>query len=132
MKTNWIASVTARLGVTAWDNRALFYVKGGAGFDNNRWDFTRSSYCAAYGGCRDTNPNETRVGWTVGAGAEWVLSASLPNWTAFAEYNYYGFGSGGASYPVGFVGIDARNALASGRQDIQTAKVGVNYKLFTP
>lgn len=132
VKTDWLASVTGRLGMTAWDNRALFYVKGGAAFANNRWDFTRSSYCLFYNGCRDTNPNETRVGWTVGAGAEWVLSPNLPNWTAFAEYNYYGFGRDGASYPVGFVGVDARNALASARLDIQTVKVGVNYKLFAP
>jgi outer membrane immunogenic protein len=132
VKTDWLASVTARLGMTAWDNRALFYVKGGAAFDRNRFDFNRSSYCFAYNGCRDRNPDETRVGWTVGAGAEWVLSSSLPNWTAFAEYNYYGFGSDGASYPVGLAGIDARNALASAHQDIQTVKVGVNYKLFTP
>ncbi|WP_431203798.1 outer membrane protein [Bradyrhizobium betae] len=132
VKTDWLASVTGRVGMTAWDNRALFYLKGGAGFTRNRFDFNRSSYCFYADGCRDLNPAETRVGWTVGTGAEWVLSPSLPNWTAFAEYNYYGFGRDGASYPVGFIGVDARNALASARQDIQTVKVGVNYKLFTP
>jgi len=132
VKTDWIASVTARLGITAWDNRALFYAKGGAAFENNRLDFTRSSYCFAYNGCRDTNPQEVRTGWTVGAGAEWVLEPGLRNWTAFAEYDYYYFGRDGSSYPVALTFIDARNALASARQDTHIVKVGVNYKLFTP
>lgn len=129
VKTDWLASVTGRLGMTAFDNRVLFYGKGGAAFDNNRWDFSRSSYCLFYGGCRQVNPVDNRVGWTVGAGAEWLLSSSLPNWTGFAEYDYYRFGKG-ASYLVGFTFLDARNALASSRQDIHTVKVGVNYKLF--
>lgn len=132
VRTDWLASVTARLGMTAWDNRALIYVKGGAAFDHNRLDFTRSSYCFFYAGCRETNPDDSRVGWTVGAGIEWALSPALPNWTAFGEYNYYDFGKDGASFPVGLVGIDARNALALAHQDIHTVKVGVNYKLFTP
>ncbi len=129
--TDWFASVTARLGVTAWNNKSLFYVKGGAAFDRSRWDFSRSSYCAFYTGCLVTSPGDRRTGWTVGAGVEWVISPTWTNWTAFAEYNYYDFGKGG-NFPVDVRNIDPRNALSLGSQQIQAVKVGVNYKLFTP
>jgi len=132
MKTDSLASITARLGVTAWNNQALFYVKGGAAFDRSRWDFSRSSYCDFYHGCRMTAPEDRRTGWTAGAGAEWVISPTSPNWTVFAEYDYYDFGSNGGSFPVGLTLIDRRNALAPSNQHIQTVKVGLNYKLFTP
>lgn len=132
VKTDWLASVTARLGVTAWNNQALFYVKGGAAFDRSRWDFSRSSYCAFYNGCLNYFPEDRRTGWTAGAGAEWVISPTSPKWTAFVEYDYYDFGSNGGSFPVDVRNIDPRNALSLGNQHIQTLKVGLNYRLFTP
>ena len=132
VKTDWLASVTARLGITAWDNRALFYVKGGAAWDRNRWDLSQSSYCRFYGGCLNLFPDDRRTGWTVGGGAEWVISPSWKNWTAFAEYNYYDFGNDGPAYAVGLTFLDNRNAISAGKQQIQTVKVGINYKLFSP
>src|ERR1700730_1804065 len=36
------------------------------------------------------NISSTRVGWTAGAGAEWMF---LPNWSANVEYLYYDLGS---------------------------------------
>jgi len=85
VKTDWIASVTGRLGVTAWNNQALFYVKGGAAWEKSRWDLSRSSYCQFYGGCLTTGLDDRRSGWTIGGGVEWVISPSWSNWTAFAE-----------------------------------------------
>jgi outer membrane immunogenic protein len=132
VKTDWIASVTGRLGITAWNNQALFYVKGGAAWDKSRWDLSRSSYCRFYGGCLNTGPDDRRTGWTVGGGVEWVISPAWSNWTAFAEYNYYDFGSDGPSVAVGLNFLDPRNAISSAKQQIQTVKVGINYKLFNP
>ena len=131
-KTDWIASVTGRVGITAWNNQALFYVKGGAAWDRNRLDISRSSYCRFYGGCVTAGLDDRRTGWTAGAGVEWVISPSWSNWTAFAEYNYYDFGNHGVSLPVGLIFRDPRNAISAGSQQIQTVKVGVNYKLFSP
>jgi opacity protein-like surface antigen len=54
------------------------------------------------------------------------ISPSWSNWTAFAEYNYYGFGNG-----PNFAQFDPRNFI-SAKQNIQTVKVGLNYKLFSP
>jgi len=133
VKTDWLASVTARLGVTAWDNRALFYVKGGAAWAHNRWDFTQSYDCRfLFAPCRTPTAQETRTGWTVGGGVEWVIAPSAPNWTAFAEYNYYGFSDGRRFVQGDTATVEPRNAIVAGSMNIQTVKAGVNYKLFTP
>ena len=130
-KTDMIASVTGRLGVTAWDNRALFYVKGGVAWDRNRWDFSQSTYCNFYH-CVGGLVDDRRTGWTVGAGVEWVVLPSWSNLTAFGEYNYYDFGSDGPVFLVGETSFDPRNNIAAGKQTIQTFKLGLNYKLFSP
>jgi len=128
-KTDMIASVTGRLGATAFDNRALFYVKGGIAWDRNRWDFSQSAYCQQYG-CIGAAVSDRRTGWTIGGGVEWVLSPSWSNLTAFGEYNYYDFGSDGTSFQVGRGFFDPRNAISTEKQTVQTFKLGLNYKLF--
>ena len=125
MKTDRLASVTGRLGVTAWNNQALFYVKGGAAWDKNQWNFRQTFNCIN-SNCPNPFADDRRTGWTVGGGVEWVISPSWSNWTAFAEYNYYGFGNG-----PNFAQFDPRNFI-SAKQNIQTVKVGLNYKLFSP
>jgi len=79
-KQEWIATVTPRLGVTsgAW----LFYVKGGVAFTELR---TRIQDTFDY-----NERNETKTGWTVGGGVEWMVS---PNWIVGVEGNYYDFGN---------------------------------------
>src|SRR5438105_2360238 len=78
-KTDWIAAVTGRLGWT-WD-RFVFYGKGGGAWAGDKFhvDF--------FGTPADASV--TRSGWTVGFGLEWAFA---PNWTVFAEYDYYDFG----------------------------------------
>jgi outer membrane immunogenic protein len=135
MKTDWLASVTGRVGVTGWNNRALFYVKGGAAWVKNQWDVSASGYCAFYsgfGGCLTSSLYDRRTGWTAGGGIEWVISPNAPNWTAFLEYDYYRFDGNGPSRLVGVTFTDPRNAITPADQNIQTVKLGVNYKLFGP
>lgn len=131
LKTDWLASVTARLGVTAFDNQALFYVKGGAAWDHNKWDLSNAA--------NFFNPalfSETRSGWTIGGGAEWVLWS--PRWTAFVEYNHYDFRGGGTtvtghtttttSTSTATTTVTTNNSFTTGKQTIDAVKVGVNYK----
>jgi outer membrane immunogenic protein len=125
LKTEWLASVTGRIGWTAWNNQALFYVKGGGAWIRNQWDVHNADFIFN----NQANPNfsENRSGWTVGGGVEWTLWS--PNWTAFVEYNFYRFNDG-SSRTFGFV--DAPGfpgaTVSTGRQEINTVKVGVNYK----
>jgi outer membrane immunogenic protein len=124
LKTEWLASVTGRIGWTAWNNQALFYVKGGGAWIRNQWDVHNADFI--FGAQANPIFDENRSGWTVGVGAEWTLWS--PNWTGFVEYNFYQF-NGGGSHNLPFPDGDPGATLSSGRQDINTVKVGVNYKL---
>jgi outer membrane immunogenic protein len=104
----FLSSVRARAGLAA--DRALFYVTGGLGVATlqDRWNI----------GGVVTTASSTRAGYTVGGGIEYAFT---PNWTAKAEYLYYGFG-------------DRRNQLVAGdrvRTDIHTVKLGINYLFST-
>ena len=40
LKTDWLASVTGRVGLTSSDHLALYYAKGGVAWDHNQWDLS--------------------------------------------------------------------------------------------
>ncbi len=132
-KTNWMATVTGRVGY-AW-NRTLFYVKGGAAFE----DSTVSAACS-YGpsaviaglgkSCLNqagavtagfSGPNTTRVGWTLGYGTEFDLGH---NWSAKGEYDYLSFGRKTNLQTDG-------TTFLTDKSNISQVKVGVNYR-FSP
>jgi outer membrane immunogenic protein len=106
------------------DLRALFYLKGGVAFTHNRWDLTN-----AFNFFSPNIVEETRTGYTVGVGVEYLFD---PHWSVFGEYNYYGFNGNnllvtnpGAVSLSGAVGLPL--TFTSNSQQIQTVKVGVNY-----
>jgi outer membrane autotransporter protein len=130
-KTNWMATATARVGY-AW-NRTLFYVKGGAAFEDSS-----TTVACIYGptgknvgsSCLNqalvvtggfSTPSYTRVGWTLGYGTEFDLGK---NWSAKAEYDYLSFGRHTALATDG-------TTLLTDKSYISQVKIGVNYK-FTP
>jgi outer membrane immunogenic protein len=123
LKTEWLASVTGRLGVTAWNNQALFYVKGGGAWIRNQWDATHTGL-VFNGDSQIGLFSENRSGWTVGGGVEWTLWS--PNWTAFVEYNFYRFDDG-TTQTSGCFEVDTCT-FRTGKLEINTVKVGVNYK----
>ncbi|WP_314953929.1 outer membrane protein [Bradyrhizobium cosmicum] len=123
-RTDWVASVTGRVGYT-WD-RFLVYGKGGVGFAHDRYSLDNfitvgGFFCGPpFIACNATTSTD-RVGWTAGAGVEWAFA---PNWSALVEYNHYGFDS----KRVGFVNPAGSTALIDIRQDIDIVKVGINYR----
>jgi outer membrane immunogenic protein len=113
-KTDSITDVTARLGMT-W-GQALLYAKGGGAWVHNQYE--------VYG---LTSTNDTASGWVVGGGIEWTFS---PNWTAFVEYDHYDFGTKTVGFPAGsfsFAGSIGAG-LVDIKQDIDTVKIGANYR----
>ena len=75
--------------------------------------------------------SSTRVGWTVGAGVEGVVSG---NWTAKIEYLYIDLGNVGIIYGANPPGA-ARALLTSSYTSHITdniLRVGLNYKLGGP
>jgi outer membrane immunogenic protein len=78
--------------------------------------------------------SDTRVGWTVGGGAEWMFA---PNWSAKIEYLYYDLGV--VSHPAGLLasqmdscvcggfGVASAIASSSTRFNGHIVRAGVNY-----
>jgi len=127
-KTNWMATATARVGY-AWD-RTLFYVKGGAAFEDSS-----TTVACIYGptgrnagsSCLNqanvvtggfSTPSYTRVGWTLGYGTEFDLGK---NWSAKAEYDYLSFGNHTALASDG-------TTFLTDKSHVSQVKVGVNYR----
>jgi outer membrane immunogenic protein len=75
--------------------------------------------------------SDTRVGWTAGAGVEWMFA---PNWSAKAEYLYYdlgrvtyGAGIRAATLTNGVTPIWTHVSSASTRFDGHIIRAGLNY-----
>ena len=107
--TDWLASVTGRLGYT-W-GPGLLYVKGGVAFRDNGG---LAVYNLAGTGLAFAS-NRDQTGYTVGAGLEYMFA---PAWSAKVEYQYYNFGTTDLVSPV---------VVGSYDSDIHTVKVGLNY-----
>jgi outer membrane immunogenic protein len=101
-----LGSVTGRLGYT-WGAPVLLYVKGGYAWRDGG-NIGANVPFTATGNSRD--------GYTVGAGLEYLFA---PNWSAKIEYQYYNFGD------TNFI-----SALDSGsfHNEEHTVKAGLNYR----
>jgi outer membrane immunogenic protein len=109
-----IGSVTGRIGYT-W-GPGLIYAKGGYA-----WRDGNTIGVANAAGVPQpfTTSGNSKDGYTVGAGLEYLFA---PNWSAKAEYQYYNFGNTTlTTAPVDAVGTRFRN-------DEHSVKVGVNYR----
>ena len=105
-----LGSFTGRVGY-AWDNW-LVYFKGGGAWVKDDYEAT--------GPILYTGSN-TPWGWTVGGGVEWGLA---PNWSLFAEYDYYGFGT----KQISFTDAVGTHDDFDVKQNISVVKVGFNYR----
>jgi opacity protein-like surface antigen len=129
-KADWLATATARLGYT-WD-RALFYVKGGGAWTDEKFSATCNTASASpplfphFGFC--TNPagvfpsngftaDTNRTGWVLGFGTEFAFTR---NWSAKAEADYVSFGDSNLTASDG-------SPLRVGMH-FWEEKIGVNYR----
>ena len=83
--TSWLATVRPRVGWTT--NNWLFYGTGGLAVTNISYN---GSFSDTFGAAETGSISRTRVGWTVGGGAEWEFAS---RWSAKVEYLYANFGS---------------------------------------
>jgi outer membrane immunogenic protein len=114
----WFDTLTGRLGYS-WAAPWLLYFQGGAA-----WAHTSTNITAA--GVQIGQTSNTRTGWTIGGGVEWMF---LPHWSAFLEGNYMDFGSnsGTAFTPVGAC---VAGCGISAKATESTVLVGVNYRFY--
>lgn len=137
----WIGTVRGRVGFLATPSLLLF-ATGGFAYGNTYASVGTSGYHWHPGNeiAHPENPvtptwtslSSTRVGWTVGGGAEWMF---LQNWSAKVEALYYDLGSqsvGGQFSPL--INPAAPNSIAIINGATTTfnyqgviARIGVNY-----
>jgi outer membrane immunogenic protein len=113
VKTDFLGSVTGRIGWAGWNPAVLFYFKGGVGFAHDRYEHTTSFAVGA----------QDRTGWTIGLGAEWAFA---PNWSAFVEWDHYDFGTKGTT--IAPFDDPSEIAHVDISQRIDTVRLGLNYR----
>jgi outer membrane immunogenic protein len=90
--TDWLASARAKLGyVGLWNT--MFYATGGVAWANIEYAAQESNTPPTFAQTFTsvTSFHETKTGWVVGGGAEWMAT---PNILLRAEYLYYNLNSG--------------------------------------
>ncbi|MBR0932302.1 outer membrane beta-barrel protein [Bradyrhizobium jicamae] len=123
-------SFTGRLGyATGRSGRTLLYVKGGVAWLDERIDSTTNGVLPYAVSSLD----DVRWGWTAGAGVERALT---PAWSFRLEYDYAKFDNVGMATPTSFLQVlppafayvPTASAVTNVSQNLQTVKVGLNYK----
>jgi outer membrane immunogenic protein len=98
-----LASLRGRAGVAY--NNWLFFGTAGGGWAHDKISGTIAA--------TPFSSNQWLSGWTAGAGVEWSFA---PNWSTKFEYLHYGLGT-----PNSF------GTVPTGKVDIDTLKIGINY-----
>ena len=113
----WFDTLTGRIGYAVQPGW-LLYFQGGAA-----WGHTSTN--VTFNGLQIGQTSNTKTGWTIGGGAEWMFA---PHWSAFLEGNYMDFGSNSGTVvtPV----LCPAGCSISGKATEATVLVGVNYRFF--
>jgi outer membrane immunogenic protein len=125
VRNNWLATIRGRLGYDV--GGTLIYGTGGlaiGGFHETH-SIADPGNGACNGPCPTASHNETKVGWTVGAGIEQALSN---NWSVKAEYLYTGFANVGGTMAWDNPAVGPATDGFKGDFKISTFKAGVNYR----
>jgi outer membrane immunogenic protein len=122
-EVNWVATIAGRIGYTF--DRFMIYAKGGVAFADQdyNWVVTKGDHdftSAKFG--------ETRTGWMVGVGTEWVLTGS---WTAKLEYNFMDFGDKTLNVVADVYGRPKEFKINIDEQ-MHVVKFGINYRFGAP
>jgi outer membrane immunogenic protein len=129
---DWFGTVRGRLGVLASPN-LLLYGTGGLAYGQ-----VRSSTVGIFPppGSSDTyigSASTTRVGWTAGAGAEWLVSG---NWSVKAEYLFLDLGrtsyTDSCSLAICTALVPPPSYTTSVTTREHVARVGINYRFNGP
>lgn len=134
MKEDWLATIRGRAGFTVAPN-FLVYATGGLAIAHVQaagavaFTVTPDMYAGSY--------DETRAGWTVGGGGEWMIS---PKWSIKAEYLYVDLGKQTVNLACVNTGIcgsppqvaPGASYAADFRFHEHIARVGLNYHFGGP
>ena len=115
----WFDTLTGRLGYS-WASPWLLYFQGGAA-----WGHTSTNITVA--GIQTGQTSNTRTGWTIGGGLEWMFA---PHWSAFIEGNYMDFGGNSGTVFTAAGTTCAGGCGWSTKATETTVLVGVNYRFW--
>ncbi len=117
---DWLGTVRARIGFLATPE-LLIYGTGGLAVGSVKSGVAISAPGAIPPFTTAAARTETRAGWTLGAGAEYMIT---PNWTVKGEYLYYDL----SSYRT--TAVAAGGQAISARSDFNghVVRAGINYK----
>ncbi|MBR0780533.1 outer membrane protein [Bradyrhizobium iriomotense] len=123
-KLSWFGTVRGRVGILATPT-VLFYGTGGLAYGEVKTTETIGAAAAVF------SNSDVRVGYTVGAGVEGVISG---NWTAKLEYLWMDLGRTRGSFTtaIGALGGGVLTSNYSSRITDNILRVGVNYKFGGP
>jgi outer membrane immunogenic protein len=123
---DWLATVRGRVGFTVAPT-FLVYGTGGLAVGETK---VGSSFAAPTAGpppesepTTNLTSSNTSVGWTAGAGAEWLFA---PQWSVKAEYLYVDLGK--RSNTIAYTYTGGTSTLTSTVKDTSNiARAGINY-----
>ena len=124
----WFGTARLRGGILA-NPQTLLYVTGGLAYGSIKSTGSITNYNG--NGVAVTafaSNTDTRVGWTAGAGAEWMFAR---NWSAKVEYLYMDLGSVDNNFSLAALGIPFGVRTSSDFTD-HIARVGINYRFGGP
>ena len=133
-RMDWFGTFRGRVGITATPN-FLIYATGGLAVGQ-----VRSASATGFSATADTYAgsfSDTRVGWTVGGGGEWMIA---PQWSVKAEYLYVDLGKASYTQACATPGLCTAPPLAAPGATYETdlrihehiARVGLNYHFGGP
>jgi len=118
-KNDVLSTFAARFGVAA--DHALFYGKAGGAWTQEEFDLSGTDPTL---GTLSGSNNFSRLGWMVGAGAEYAITNNL---TVKAEYNYIDFGSQTETLNANTSNFGPATAVVTTKPTMNVVKVGVNW-----
>jgi outer membrane immunogenic protein len=131
-KTDWLADISGRIGVT-W-GQFLLYGKGGVAWVGDKYH-VNDFFDLAQTFPVQFDHSETRTGFVVGVGGEYLFWDNL---SAFIEYDFYDFGSKdvnfgctftSATFPIGFTSANCGSfGPIKVDQQINVVKGGINWR----
>lgn len=132
-ESDWVGTVRGRLGYL-FTPQLLVYGSGGLAYGDAQLSSStlavQNALIPAEVDAGGGYSSDTRIGWTVGAGAEWMF---LPQWSAKVEYLYYDLGNVGLNYSTLTTFTNFGNVApglvlnVTSRFNGHIARVGVNY-----
>jgi outer membrane immunogenic protein len=121
-KLSWFGTSRARLGFTVTPE-LLLYGTGGAAYGQPKT--AANAHFALGGGFDDPAAlSQTKLGWTAGAGAEWMFARS---WSAKFEYLYVDLGTTSAFGPESDAPTSGFGVRYTWKHQENIVRAGVNY-----